>query len=654
MPRNIYGHVEDALNRIVEEFGSVDKYVEDKLEFKKYSSKALSDALGAEQVDNIAMSIYQMEQGNGMIIGDMAGVGKGRVAAALLHYGRLQGQTPVFITKNANLFTDLWRDFVGIGIEDMNPLITNVPTRENDSNMYTEEGKLVHRAPSSDKRKKIMTVLADPGKMSAALDQYDFVVSTYSQVNREDNAVQKALPNIARDNFLIMDESHNAAGSESNTGEFFRNLIPLSKGTTFLSATYAKFPKNMALYNNTIMRAYDPDDLIIAMHKGGVPLQEIVSGALAQAGQYTRHERSYDGVRFEPVEMVDTFVQDKKAADDVTEILRDMVRLDGHLGAIVSSVDKGMKAQATMGGRVKVPKTMRQHANFAPFASRVHNIITQLMLALKVENAVTRALAVIKDGKKPIITMANTMETILKHFVSEADIAVGGSIDYNFASVLDRALERQLMYTIKNPNGATELVPIDWEGDDVTRSAVNALKDKIQNLFTDLSASPMDVIRDHLEAHGYQIGEISGRGLKIDYSVMADPRLALREKEEKDKRTILNRFNNGKGKERLDGLIVNRSASTGLSLHASEEFKDQRPRVMITIQPELDINEMVQMFGRIFRTGQVALPEYELLFTGLPLEKRPAAILMNKMKSLNANVSRNLFRRRRFYEYLRR
>ncbi|MEL7315473.1 MAG: strawberry notch C-terminal domain-containing protein, partial [Cyanobacteria bacterium J06559_3] len=88
-----------------------------------------------------------------------------------------------------------------------------------------------------------------------------------------------------------------------------------------------------------------------------------------------------------------------------------------------------------------------------------------------------------------------------------------------------------------------------------------------------------------------------------------------------------------------DVILLNCSGSTGISLHASERFADQRPRHMIVAQAERDINVFMQMLGRVHRTGQVVRPRYTLLMGDIPAEKRPGALLCRKMASLNANTT---------------
>jgi hypothetical protein len=86
-------------------------------------------------------------------------------------------------------------------------------------------------------------------------------------------------------------------------------------------------------------------------------------------------------------------------------------------------------------------------------------------------------------------------------------------------------------------------------------------------------------------------------------------------------------------------IILNQAGSTGLSLHASKTFPDTRKRNMIIIQPEKNIDTHMQMLGRVHRTGQVIPPAYSQMMADIPAEMRPAAVLLKKMASLNANTT---------------
>ncbi|MBD2309382.1 strawberry notch C-terminal domain-containing protein [Chroococcidiopsis sp. FACHB-1243] len=157
----------------------------------------------------------------------------------------------------------------------------------------------------------------------------------------------------------------------------------------------------------------------------------------------------------------------------------------------------------------------------------------------------------------------------------------------------------------------------------------------------DLSAvpiSPIDYIKSRLSQSGYSVNEVTGRKDVIDYSADGTTTYQQRPSQETSKAAAIanvRAFNNGQ----LDVIILNRSGSTGISLHASAQFADRRPRHMLVVQPKKEINSFMQMLGRIHRTGQVVLPSFTLLNADIPAEKRPAAVLAKKMASLNANTT---------------
>ena len=99
------------------------KFVAEKLH---YTELKLCKSLSAEQVDAVALAIYNIEYKNqGMIIGDQTGIGKGRVAAAMIRYGYYNQLKPIFLSEKPNLFTDIYRDLVDIGSQNLIPFIVN-------------------------------------------------------------------------------------------------------------------------------------------------------------------------------------------------------------------------------------------------------------------------------------------------------------------------------------------------------------------------------------------------------------------------------------------------------------------------------------------------------------------------------------------------
>ncbi|MBK7377383.1 MAG: hypothetical protein IPJ02_18065 [Chitinophagaceae bacterium] len=101
IPSRMATDAENILTKINNEYGGIDNFVQKKLGYA--TKEELFNALSGEQVDAVAMTIVQIENGQGMIIGDMTGVGKGRIAAAVLRYGINQGLKPIFLTETPGI-----------------------------------------------------------------------------------------------------------------------------------------------------------------------------------------------------------------------------------------------------------------------------------------------------------------------------------------------------------------------------------------------------------------------------------------------------------------------------------------------------------------------------------------------------------------------
>ena len=171
------------------------------------------------------------------------------------------------------------------------------------------------------------------------------------------------------------------------------------------------------------------------------------------------------------------------------------------------------------------------------------------------------------------------------------------------------------------------------------RSAFNKAQEIIHSSdFSSIPISPIDYIQSRLQAEGFRVGEVTGRKDILNYQENGGMTYQVRSASElktNAKIETVRKFNSGE----IDVVILNKSGATGISLHTSETFSDQRPRHMNILQAAGDINEFVQMLGRVNRTGQVVPPNYSLIMADIPAEKRPGAILMRKMAFLNANTA---------------
>ena len=640
-----------TLSQIEKKHGNIDEFVRKELGYD--TTDELHQALAAEQVDSVAMAIYQMKQRQALIIGDQTGVGKGRQMAALIRWAVRQGEKPIFITQKADLFSDIYRDLVDIGSGDLVPFIFNDPSgQENRGEMVDSGGKVVYKGLTKSKMQKVLAT----GKLP---DEYDYAVLTYSQVNTGDETSRKEakeaakkngkrgkkskddskispkapfLREIAKDNYVFLDESHTAAG-EGNTGAFMQSILRDVKAATFASATFAKRPDTMPLYaiRTAMSQAkVEPDKLISIIEKGGVTLQEIMSRELTNAGQMVRRERDMSDVvtDWETIDDPETVRRARENYDRTIAAFNAIIKFqDDYVTPMVETMDKEL---ATMAGSAGLKKgTKKMGVDNVPFASKTYNYTKQLMLALKADAIADKVDSEIKAGRHPVIALESTMESSIDEYTAGEVVA-----EPTFATNLLKGLDSVMQYTVNDENGGKQNYSYSPKQLGAAgEKAYYELQEFIRESTKGIFISPIDAIIGRLREMGYKVGELTGRDKYVELD--NEGRAIVRNRTDKDKKRMQREFNNGD----LDVLILNKSASTGISLHASEKFSDQRQRTMIIAQPLSDINDYMQMIGRIDRTGQVHRGYYINLGLPVPAENRFLMMLSTKLKSLNANTT---------------
>lgn len=642
---------QEAVNKNLEKLGDADQFLVDELGYNDKDD--LYSHLAAEQVDSVALALQQAKKGNAFIIGDMTGIGKGRQAASLIRYAKKQGQVPVYFTKTAGLLSDVYRDLVDIGSPELRPFVFG---SAKEAAITDSDGNVVFALPSKSEVKRVLDYIEKNGKLP---EEYDYVLTTYSQVSNgvyefDENGARKekklakgkkfgaaalsgqrrrdAIEKLMDNAYLILDESHTAGGN-SGQGNYFQHIIQKAKNVTFFSATFAKRPDNMPIYalrtamNEGGMKA---SDLIDAVKRGGATLQEIMSQTLTQCGQMIRRERDMTGVTIDwkAIDDPERVQEQREQYDSIIGLFNDIINFQKKY--VSGYVDKRNEELAEIQSTIGIKKgTAALGIKNQPFASKAFNTVQQVLLSLKAKSAAERAIDYLKQGMKPVIALNNTNES------QTGNLALGEEMDApDLGTSLKKGLEGTLRYTQKDAKNNSEsgYIKLSDLGDEAVE-AYHELKKKIEQTSTGLSLSPIDVIKNELQKAGYKVGELTGRQTEFVYN--ENGTVTKIKRADTDKKKLARDFNDGK----IDALILNKSAATGISLHASSKYKDQKKRVMIVAQQQLDVNDEVQMRGRIDRTGQVARGAYEYVVSLIPAEQRLLMMFKAKLKSLDANTT---------------
>ena len=642
---------QDAVNKNLEKLGDADQFLVDELGYNDKDD--LYSHLAAEQVDSVALALHQAKKGNAFIVGDQTGIGKGRQAASFIRYAVKNGQIPVYFTQKAHLLSDVYRDLVDIGSPELRPFILG---SKKEATVTDSDGNVVYPKPSDKERDRVLDYIEKTGKLP---DEYDYVLTTYSQVGNgvyefDENGARKekklakgkkfgaaalsgqkrrdAIEKLMGNAYLILDESHTAGGN-SGQGNYFQHIIQKAKNVTFFSATFAKRPDNMPIYalrtamNEGGMKA---SDLIDAVKRGGATLQEIMSQTLTQCGQMIRRERDMTGVTIDwkAIDDPERVQEQREQYDSIIGLFNDIINFQKKY--VSGYVDKRNEELAEIQSTIGIKKgTAALGIKNQPFASKAFNTVQQVLLSLKAKSAAERAIDYLKQGMKPVIALNNTNES------QTGNLALGEEMDApDLGTSLKKGLEGTLRYTQKDAKDNSDSGYFKLE--DLGEEAVEAyheLEKKIEQTSTGLSLSPIDVIKNELQKAGYKVGELTGRQTEFVYN--ENGTVTKVKRADTDKKKLAREFNDGQ----IDALILNKSAATGISLHASSKYKDQRKRVMIVAQQQLDVNDEVQMRGRIDRTGQVLRGAYEYVVSLIPAEQRLLMMFKAKLKSLDANTT---------------
>jgi hypothetical protein len=691
-PRNQADAQQRALDRIVDLHGPIDEYVMNQYEYG--SVKELHDAVGAEQVDALAMVADTFSNNAGFILGDQTGVGKGRVVGGAIKLGNLQGKIPIFVTANPGLFSDMVRDLKAIGhphkpfiMHNSGADIYNKDTNELllETNSKMAKGPAVGQSrqkmkdglPVTKNGKPVMEsytnwemIARDPLKYMTE-NGFTCIFTTYSQHNLATTKLQdRVISGLGEDNYFLLDESHKAAGDSaggtSNTFDKFTEFLKPAKAVLYSSATYAKTPHNNAIYFRTALggTGMQMHELVAAIIAGGNPLQEYLSSALTGMGQMTRRELDWNGIEFlftdtmqnmkesdNPARYADLrrmFDRDKKQADGTNKVIRPMVRLSSELHSKTPVKRAALvRLLALKGIQDHGPGGARMNPSSAGFSSVVHNFSSQLLVSIKADRAIEEAKKAIDEGRKPIINLMNTMGSFMEDVVKNQNLQEGDKIEFTYKGVMDKALKNTLRMKGRDAFGQPFIGEDGKEGIVLTPEELRdhlpwAYQEYQDTMYamerydgSGLHASPIDYIKHELEKYsGKPVGEITGRTLTIDYSKPGDEKTLKKRKDTNRAQTIFD-FNYGNS----TALIVNAAGAEGISLHPSPTVNDKSPRRMLFLQPHHDVSVFIQTGGRIFRKGMVVKPEYRYITSDLPAEIRPAVILQRKLASLKANTT---------------
>lgn len=651
VPANMATAVSSALDRLVERHGDVDAFVARQLGFD--SPADLDGRLYAEQVDAVALALDSFGRDRNMVLGDLTGIGKGRVLASIIRFAHLNDMPAIFVTKDQTLYNSMAREMAVLGMSELvdrtRMLITSTGV-----GIENDQGEQMFSGRTSDELNEVYATGGLPAGIRV-------VFTCHSQLmTRADTPRVDWLRSVAADALVLVDESHLSAGVDSLCGMNLRAISEASRHTLFSSATSAKEGKNLSLYAGTDLSLLGNSHQIQEiLRKGGAAAMEAVPMMLAQQGQYIRREHDMSRAEYSSPEVPEQYVADIRAnMDALSAALRALLELQVVVVGYTQDVNRNDYFTRQREAQERRRRGREQLGlSSMHFSSTLHHFSQQALLAVHADFYAEMAIESARSGNKPTLVLQSTMESLLTEVVKvlvDNDVQPDGAeVEMNFASVL-RRMARKITeiniafgganhpFNLQDPilnlqgRGLPEQMQLLLAGRQLeanmnVRGVMAEFEAALNRIPNTIPVSPIDYISDKLRAAGYEMGELTGRRWKAEqirpgvYQIQR-----RRDSSKRDRQRVMNDFNGGQ----TTGIIINKAGATGIDLHADYRFADQRKRDMIVLQADDDIYVFQQSLGRVFRANMVVPPRYTLPGSAVPVAVRSMAIMRRRLSNM--------------------
>lgn len=616
------------------------KWLQKKLHVK--TQKELLSLILPEQMDSVCCAIYNIENNQEFIIGDETGIGKGRILASIARYALSNKKKVLFVTEAEHLFTDFYRDL--LNTQTTQYIKDQIYILHNNASIYDLNNKKIYSSLSKANNDKIL----ETGKFEYIKNKQkvtfksNIIFTTYSQFNRIETAKKKIKflsEFIDKDTIILFDEFHNSTGN-STTKEMKDEILKLGGHSIYSSATFLDNYEQINSFKN-ILNLTDKDNKAIELIKTKNSNKDEIKNQLAYMMTSNLNLLRREHKEISKINYVTVDEQNQNELNFALNKYRQIIDKMFDTYQVATSSDKNSKNK------------------WLALGSTINRLAKILLLIKKRDFLIKRIKHYLSLNKKCVITLNSTFSSIIDLCIEYENKLNTLNVSINNEDTNTNNIDDEFDRTNKTNNKSSITYKnIDFkhlllhlvdnlflevkETQDLV-SKLNELKEEI-NDFPNIELSVIDSIKEYFEQKGIAVLEISGRTNELKKN---EQQFYYQQNISKiNKAEIINKFNNYinatdetiVSDKKYDVIILTTAGSTGISLHASNDFKDKRQRVLIEYEITNRVKKRIQFFGRVERRNQVSSPIIESIVSDSPFEKRIVAIEEMKLTSSRAFV----------------